>query len=185
MLKQLCCFVTILLTFFTCTGELQAEGSYSMPAGIMRVRLKASAQKPLALPFYPFDGDLNNLFHKQLTGAAVKNRSDLVYIWDNASQRYKSFFKAENTGDDTKNGKFFEDDISWSVAGIKLAPGTGFIVQNNQIFDQNLFLFGRVILDDSKSITLSPGINLIGYPFTSNLYLNSSKIGRASCRERV
>ncbi len=177
MFKKLLLSVSCLALWSMLVGECHGQlSAYSKPVGVVSIDLPNSSQKALSLPFYPFDGSLNELFKNQLTGASLNSGADVVLVWDSGTQSYKSAFKAENTGDSAKDGKFFEDDVSWVDSSITLASGIGFIVQNNQAFDQKLYLFGGLVLDDTKSVTLPQGVSLISYPYGSRIDLNSTTL---------
>jgi len=57
-----------------------------------------------------------------------------------------------------------------------LTPGMAFWVQNQHSASQSVVLFGKVVMDASKSITLSPSMNLFGYPFSSKISLDSTTL---------
>jgi parallel beta-helix repeat protein len=146
--------------------------AYSKPTGFLRLNIPENTQTLVSTPFEPFDGTLNNFFLGQLTGESTDSTGDRVIKWLSQTQSYTSAFKADNTGDSAKNGKWFEEGINWTPTTLTLSPGEGFWIQNQHSATQRVFLMGKVVLDDNKSITFSPAYNVFSYPFTSKIGLN-------------
>jgi hypothetical protein len=169
------CLIISLLTLLSLNLSGQTD-AYSKPAGFVRKEVPAGTQRLSSTPFTPFDGSLNSLLDNQLTGEDNDDDADKIIKWDATSQAYTSAFKADNTSDVNKDGKWFVDDVNWVATSLTLAPGEGFWIQNQHAAAQNVFLMGKLVLDSSKSITLSENMNLFAYPFTSKINLNDSDL---------
>ena len=61
-------------------------------------------------------------------------------------------------------------------------PGEGFWLVNNQTTSQIVFLTGEVALSPSNTALLYPGLNLVGYPYSSPLPLNETALGALTDR---
>ena len=70
---------------------------------------------------------------------ALSPAADTVLVWDAASQEY--------------------------VSTSPPPPGAGFWIESEQ--DQSRYFLGEVVLDGTNTITLLPGFNLVGYPYSS------------------
>ena len=60
--------------------------------------------------------------------------------------------------------------------------GEGFWLVNNQSSNQMAFLAGEVVLSPSNTAVLYPGLNLVGYPYSSALRLNETTLGALTDR---
>ena len=159
-----------------CQAAFAQTSSYGKPVGFVRIEVPANSQRLSSIPFTPFNSSLNALLDKQLTGESQASTADRIIKWDSSQQGYLSSFKAENTGNSELNGKWFVDDTSWVPSALTLLPGDAFFVQNQHSTAQNVFLMGKLVLDQNKSIALSPEMNLFAYPFSSKISLNSSDL---------
>ncbi|MFA5204725.1 MAG: hypothetical protein WC708_10020 [Lentisphaeria bacterium] len=169
-----------ILLFFGGVQPLWADGPGSSaigrPAGFVRVSVPPATQSLVALPFAPFDTAVNAVMAGQLTGAATEITADYLHKWDAATQAYASAFKAANTNDPAKDGNWFIDSTNWTPAGMTFTPGEGFFVENRQAAAQSLYLMGQLVLDDQKAVTLSSGLNLVAYPYSTRIALNSTAL---------
>lgn len=165
----------VFFLFIIIASEAYAQTSaYGKPSGFVRINIPQNSQKLASIPFIPFNTNINNVFQGQLTGEATETPADKVIIYSVATQAYISYFKADNTGDSEKNGKFFSSD--WTLSTLTFAPGMAFWIQNCHSSSQNVFLAGELVLDNSKTLTLYPQMNLIAYPFSSRIALNSTDL---------
>ena len=150
--------------------------AYSRPAGFMRVQVPANDQKLMSSPFVFFNSGLDSVFSGQLTGESNQNDADKIVKWDSTIQDYVSAFKADNTGNSQRNGKFFADDTSWTPTSMTLSPGDGFFIQNEHNSAQTVYIMGKIVLDNSLALTLSQNYNLVSFPFSSKISLNSTDL---------
>ena len=73
--------------------------------------------------------------------------------------------------------------LKWDVASVYTSsttvaePGEGFWLVNKQSTNQIVFLTGEVALSPSNTALLCPGLNLVGYPYSSSLPLNRTTLG--------
>ena len=93
---------------------------------------------------------------------------DRVFTWDAATQRYTL---AAKTGD----GWFEEGDRS-QPARIGLRAGSAFWLENRQSVTQSVFLCGEVVLDERSSMCVLPGLNALGFPFSSAIPLDRTAL---------
>ncbi len=149
--------------------------SVSRPAGFTRI--EAAAGNSLhAIPLQPFSGALEAVLAGQLTGGASESQADKILKWDTVSQSYAGAFKADGTGDPAKDGKWFSDSGSWQRSALTLAPGEGFWIVNRGSATKSVFVSGEVVADESRAVTLAPGLNLFAYPYTAAMALNSTRM---------
>ncbi|OGV33635.1 MAG: hypothetical protein A2020_11115 [Lentisphaerae bacterium GWF2_45_14] len=172
-----------LLIMIACDASAQTS-AYGKPSGFVRINIPASSQelleqgivskKLVSIPFTPIDTNINNIFQGQLTGESTEDLADKVSIYNVATQSYNIYFKADNTGDSEKNGKFFSSD--WTASTVTLTAGMAFWIQNYHTYSQNVFLGGHLVLENSKTLSLYPQANLVAYPFSSRIALNSTDL---------
>ncbi len=167
--------IYILITFLTSISNVYAQTeAYGKPAGFIRIQVPAQAQKSMSYPLIPFNNGINSVLSGQLTGETTNATADKVSIWDISSQQYIYAFKADNTGDGAKDGKWFFDDTTWTPSTITFSPGKGFFIHNNHGATQNVFILGKLPLDDSSTVSISQNQNLVGYPYPVSINLNST-----------
>ena len=153
-----------------------AQNTVSKPVGLVHIEVGASDQELSSIPFTPFDDAIDILLEGQLTGASTMSSADQIHKWDSSSQNYDTAFKADGTGNSARDGFWFEDDISWVASGLTFNPGDAFWLENNQTGSQSVFMFGQVVLDSTKTLTLENGLNLFSYPFSTKVALNSTTL---------
>lgn len=165
----------LLISFFLIT-IYSNSADYGRPAGLMKIELQPGKETLTSNPFDSFDPTPNSLFSEQLCGAINPENADQIRIWDSSIQDFSSAFLAGFTGDPDRDGRWFKDNINWEPADITLYAGIGFFIKNNQAMSQNIFISGKIPLDDSRILTLQPNLNLISYPFPSKILLNNSDL---------
>jgi hypothetical protein len=149
----------------------------SQPAGLVRLTV-APGQTLISLPLKPINASIGALFPDQLTGGSGETSGDGILAWDAVNQVYVKAFKAAGTGDPARDGKWFTDSVTWTPSPLTLNPGEGFWIANRQAVSQTVYLGGNIVADSSRSSTLRPGLNLIGYPFSGRIALNSTQLAR-------
>jgi len=145
------------------------------PAGFVRLEIHSPSSVLLSLPFEPASPAIQDIFANQLHGAATETYADRLITWNPETQRYIISFKADQTGDQAKDKRWFYSGDDWTVSTQTLAVGQGFWLQNRN-GTKEIFLSGRVVLDNTRSISIISGLNLFGYPFSSLKSLNNSTL---------
>ncbi|HPN85097.1 MAG TPA: hypothetical protein PK821_07175, partial [Victivallales bacterium] len=172
-IRFLLCFS---LFFFAASKLLSQSADFGRPVGVLRIHVEADSEKLCSSPFDAFDPSINFFLKDQMIGASSPTQADQLKIWDGAMQNYKKAFLAGNTGDQNKDGKWFKNDETWTPSDISIQAGMGFFIKNNQTAAQNVYLSGKLPMDSSRSLTLSPSLNLFAYPFSSSINLNDSNL---------
>ncbi len=153
-----------------------ATNTVSAPAGFVRIVVPAGSEALVSPAFVPFDPDINALFEGQLTGATNVDAADAIRQWDAFLQAYTNAYKADLTGDPSKDGLWFTDFSGWTTSALGFHPGEGFWILNRQAATQAVFLCGTVPLDAQGTVTIGPGLGLFGYPFPSPISLNDTRL---------
>lgn len=149
----------------------------SKPAGLTRI-VAVPGNSLHAVSLQPYSGVLDDLLAGQLTGGASATDADKILKWNATAQAYAGAFKAGGTGDAAKDGKWFSDVGTWQKSSLSLAPGEGFWIVNRSSVAQSVYVGGQVIGDAERSVVLTPGMNLISYPFSSRIALNSTQMAK-------
>lgn len=172
----------LLLCLYQISANAQQTDSFSKPVGIIRTNANSHSRHLSSVPFVPFDSSLNGIFNQQLAGESTSSPADTILKWDPVLQSFLSAFKADNTGDANKNGKWFQDNITWALSSLSLISGEGFYLQNKHALDAaypnyaNIFFMGKMVLDDNISISIYPDANMFAYPFSTKMPLNSTSL---------
>ena len=64
-------------------------------------------------------------------------------------------------------------------------PGEGFWLLNQDSTNQDVFLMGEVVLTASNTALLHPGLNLVGYPYSSAVRLDETALGGMTDRVEI
>lgn len=130
-----------------------ADGIVSAPAGFVRVVAQPEEQTPASLPFVPFDFALENIVQGQF------DASDQISVWNPVGQIWSVFTKAESGGG--------WEDTNGASAHVTLEAGDALWIRNRQTEARSIFLAGTVVLDDRSDSLFYPGLNTLGYPFST------------------
>ena len=167
-------FITGLFALFLLISPVySAEDDVSKPAGYMRIEVGSNSSVLVAMPFEPFEGTLGGVFSNQLKGAATEEAADRVMQWDNQCQCYRISFKADNTGDSGKDGRWFESGTNWVGSTQSLNRGSAFWVENRHEA-QAIVLGGSLAVEGTQTMSLLQGLNVFGYPYAARKDLNES-----------
>lgn len=168
-------FASLLAGFVVMEGFAGTYDTVSRPAGV--TRLEAAPGNSLhSVALQPFSGSLDALLAGQLNGGVSEAQADKILKWNAVSQAYVGAFKADGTGDPTRDGKWFSDTGVWQKSPLTLAPGEGFWIVNRGTFSQSVFVAGEVSADATRSVALTAGLNLFAYPYPSTIALNSTRL---------
>jgi hypothetical protein len=170
--KALAIIIAVLMaSAFTAGAQ---TNTVSEPVGLVRITVTTNLEELVSIPFYAFDAGINAVFSNQLTGATNESDADIVRKWDVGIQGYTNAYKADNTGDSSKDGYWFWNFDNWATSTMTFYPGDGFWIKNAQANTQTVYLTGTVVLDDTGTVTLVYGFNLFSYPFSSIIGLNAT-----------
>jgi hypothetical protein len=161
-----------LLTLVFSTTNAQTSGK---AAGFIRVSVPGNSQRASSLPFIPFNNSIDSIFGQQLTGETSSNTADCVVKWDSVVQSYTTVYKCGNTNDTNKDGKWFVSG-TYDTSTMTINPGDGVWIQNKHADTQTVFLSGFVVMDGTRTVRVNSGANLVAYPFTSKMALNSTQL---------
>lgn len=148
----------------------------SVPAGFVRIEIPENDGVWAALPFDPFDASVQMIFSNQLTGATNQSLADIIRFWDLSGQAYSNAWKADNTGDSGKDGKWFEDFTNWVESPLTFLSGDGFYIENQQAQTQSVFLCGTVLTAETNALSLVEGLARFGFPFSTKCGANDTTL---------
>lgn len=153
------------------TGS-RAQNAISRPVGISHVAIPAGACVPLANPFIPFNANINAVLAGQVVGGAALEEGEIdIYPFSPGANSYTPCFLLNLPGE-MHHGKWVDENHD--LAGFSMSQGCGFVARNNTSSIKPLFFTGRVVVQPARSITIQPGLQLIGYPYTTGIQLNQT-----------
>lgn len=136
----------------------------SRPVGYLRVDLAPRERRLCSLPYAPVSGAYDDVFSGKVGGLTVLK-------WDSKAAIYLASYVASD-------GRWVSDLKSAILAPLTLAPGEGFWLINTLSVSQTVYMTGAVIGDDTIMMSLAPSLSLVGYPYSSAVYLTNNAIGQ-------
>ena len=135
----------------------------SKPAGVLRITILPNEQKLVSMPLNAFDNSVDSIFTNQIPSGVVTKWSGLRY--DQAFKASDEKFYSDLTNRVPQADQPVADMIP---SDMTIQPGEGFFLESVQAAGttQSVFLVGKIILDETNTMILAPGPNLIGYPFS-------------------
>lgn len=166
--KRMVCSLIMLWAGCALTAH---SGIYaSRPVGVLRLTVEPGETLMFATPFHPFVDHVNGALGVQLSPG------DRILEWDTAHSRYRIAERCRESDLD-------ESGIYWSETGsnacpsrLSIQPGTGYWVQNRQIFTQTLYLYGAVIGDACIDRKIFPRLNAAGYPYACDVNVSDTSL---------
>jgi hypothetical protein len=73
----------------------------------------------------------------------------------------------------------------YTSSATDVEPGAGFWLVNPASTNRDVFLAGEVLLSPSNTAVLSPGLNLVGYPYSSAVQLGDTALGALTDRVEI
>jgi hypothetical protein len=120
-------------------------------------------------PFRQEDSTIGGVVGDQLTGGFDFDSGDNIFTWNGSS--YNRYFLAENTGLPEFDGKWLDENLEEATE--ELPPGKGFWIVNRNTND-TVVMVGDVVSDASIVTAIQPGFNMVSYPFSTSVAINSS-----------
>ncbi len=154
------CFKCALAATLVCTtAPAQDTQLTSRPAGFVRIEINGNNQALVCMPFDAFDPLINEVVGtNQLTGSAEPGTADRVLKFDPVVPGYTTAFKSD--------GNWY-DLVTLELSEMELNPGTAVWIDNRQGVTQQVFLAGELVAGESNSVVLLPGLNMLGYPYST------------------
>lgn len=170
-------FAGLCFTFlFLLEARAATNGIISRPAGFVRVPISANAAELVSQPFVSYGASINVLLTNQLTGSTNGQNADEIFKWYTVHQEYLSAVKVAGTGDSSIDGQWYSDVQATNFSDMTLNLGEGFFIRNRQTNEQSCFIYGKLVLDESVEKALEPGLNLIGYTYSTARKIEQSGI---------
>jgi len=152
-----------------------AAAPVSEPVGAVRFVVPGHGTKLVCCPFDPLDRSLADVLEAQLTPGAG---GDMAVKWDAARQDYLTVLPRERgKGAKNKQGKAAD-----APGKHGLRAGEPFWIVNGGAEAKSVCVLGKVILDDSRTVKLLRGMNLVGAPFTGTLGLDSAALAECGAQ---
>ena len=142
--------------------------------GIQKVTTPPGEYVQASNPFVKSATDLNSVVGNQMTGGTDFDTGDNVLVWTGTT--YKTFFLVNSGGEYPElDGKWISLDGEGNpvVATEPLPTGKGFWFKNNNA-EATVSFVGDVESAATKSMAIVPGFNLVSYPYSSSVALNSA-----------
>ncbi|MDD4737367.1 MAG: hypothetical protein PHP44_14820 [Kiritimatiellae bacterium] len=170
MLRLLSCISVCAVILFVSLSRAWCQVAVSEPSGFFRIYIPSNNTSFLTLPMEVSGSDLLEQLNGQLVGEVDQEVADGIIFWDQNNQEYDAYYKADNTGREEYNGRWFELDsgTNWIECTNSLNPGEGFWLVNNHS-DIELFVSGWSLMDSTFDTVLKPGLNTIGFPYLFSL----------------
>ena len=108
-----------------------------------------------------------------MVGGTDYGSGDNILVW--TGTEYRNYFLVDYPSEPTLHQKwvYIDDENNAIVATEGLPPGKGFWMKSNNAAPTVSFV-GDVEAAPTKQITVNPGFNLISYPYSTSVDLNSS-----------
>lgn len=166
--------VGVLVLAGVCASPASAQTSvYSNIVGFNRLDVPADG---LALVSTPFIGVTNasvqEVIGPQLTGGTSIGTADRILFWDAQENEFIRLWQLSSTNPDY-DGKWI-DDKAGAFATNEVNPGAGFWIQSIHSSNQAVYVVGDVVTNEVVSMTVNPGLQLVAYPFSADILLNST-----------
>ncbi|MEI6562929.1 MAG: hypothetical protein WCO42_01335 [bacterium] len=138
----------------------------SKPVGFIRVSVPANKLALCSIPFALSDPSIQSILSGQLTAGTNAATADQILKWDPVSQQYRIIYRLAGSGNLALDGSWVESTTSGLMRSPAfILPGEGFWIKNQHSVTQSVFVAGEIIVSDSVSITASPHLNILGYPY--------------------
>ncbi len=174
--------VVAVLMVFGAGGVLAQTGEvYSLNVvGFQKLTAVSQGLVLVSAPFERSPNTLDDVVGPQLTGGKSEGSADLIATWDSAAQMYRRYWLKSS------DGKWYAVG-GGAATNVYIEPSDAFWLQNRRTTNQTVIVSGDVV--DSAAVTnvLVPGLNLVSYPFSAPVDLNSSALtnGKAGKSEGV
>lgn len=147
---------------FAQTGEV-----YSLNVvGFQKITASSQGLTMVSTPFDKSSNTLDGVVGNQLYGHKSSTYADNINVWDAASQQYLSYFLKND-------GKWY--DLSNNPATGRINTAMGFwILNNRKLSNEVVVVSGDVVADSVITNRLLPGLNLVSYPFSTEVDINKS-----------
>ena len=153
------------------TSTLAQGPVYSVNiVGIQKVSVDPNKYQLTCNPFAKTSNSLADVIGTQVDSGLAPNEADRVYVFDNTSNQYKTYFlyRDPNNSNDPDNDTWFTE--GYQPASETLTPGKGFFIQNAQGGVTNVISFvGDVVSTPQISVQINPGLNQISYPYSTTI----------------
>lgn len=159
--------VLALAICITASIVIAQDNTVSRPVGFVRVRVPANDKILVSIPFLPFDESVSSVLSGQPAGDTNAPGVQRVMKWDSEEGVYECAVKVQGSGDGELDEVWLTDLESRVSSELTIIPGESFWIENESAREHNLYLWGHVVLDESISLQVEPGVNLIAYPFST------------------
>ncbi len=132
----------------------------SRPVGFIKLNVPANGYVLASVPFYMFENGTDEI-RASLVSSSNPEFADCLMLWDNSAAKYVTLI---NSGTNWVN-----QDAGEPITSFTLLPTEGFIIQNKQKKDKEIYLSGEVVFEEEVTTVIQPSLNLIGYPYSAIL----------------
>ena len=159
-----------LITVFVSMVTHAQTDVYSNIVGYQRVGIPSNG---FALVSSPFDAGTNasvqEVVGPQLTGNTGIAAADQILFWDQQASKYVQLYLHS----------ILEQWVDTSaipniIATNEIANGQGFWFGSVQSSNQSVVIVGDVVVDDAITNAITPGLQLLSYPYSTDIPLNES-----------
>ena len=166
--------LAVWMMFMSSSPLLAGSVNSSAPAGVATFTISAEGQKLVSIPFWAYHTSVSEMF-SELNGSDTVETADFVAFWSAEAKDWLKAYKYLSPSEgDAKDNLFFLDFSSFTPAAIDITPGTAFYVYNRQLADIVIAITGRMVLEDSLTLELLQGQNLIAYPYSAPISLQDT-----------
>ncbi|HRZ11730.1 MAG TPA: hypothetical protein P5567_04660 [Kiritimatiellia bacterium] len=135
--------------------------------GFQKGSATSNALTMTSTPFSKTSNNLDGVIGNQLTSGKTDGGADNVALWDSTNQTYKRYWLKSS-------------DTNWyTLAGARatnvfVTTYDGIWIQSRRATNQTVVFSGDVPEMDTATNFLQPGMNLVSYPFSTDIDINSS-----------
>lgn len=117
-------------------------------------------------PFEPLSLNVNDAIGPQMTPNTEFTNSDNLLLWDAGGQQYTLLYLSS-----LRTNKWV--DVSTGVSAEPILVGRGMFLRSRQAFTQTVVVAGDVVADPARSNGVVQGLQLLAYPYSADVPLNS------------
>jgi hypothetical protein len=164
-------WVVMLLVLAGAMGVCAQTGEvYSLNVvGFQKLTAVSQGLVLVSTPFERSPNTLDDVIGPQLTGGKSEGVADQVIMWDAQSQQYERYWLKSGTN------RWFTLYGQPATNAIILTRD-GFWLRNQRTSNQVVIVSGDVVTGPAITNDLVPGLNLVSYPYSSQIDINQSAL---------
>jgi len=134
--------------------------------GFQKVTRASGGMTMVSTPFWKATPPVQEVVGTQLVGGKNSGVADNILVWNKTNQTYATYW--------LNNSGVWSDMSGLPATNAMLTPDMGFWVRNRRTSNQTVVVSGDVTDDAVVTNVLFSGMNLVSYPFSTDIDINLS-----------